>query len=359
MPFVSFFGLIGNILSIRILNSRHSSLDLNNSFTNLLICLAVYDTVFLIFANSMYAVSAALHPEESSLQIQAAPYVIPLTNIALTGSVYSVVAVTVERFTTLKQDNRRIWKGRILIIFIVVFSILYNVVKFFELTVQRNETQNINETSYMTMDTEEKIQAEWIIKPTWLRIHPLYSLLYIVFGNFLVMSLLPMSSLIVLNTLVYKMIKRSNRIHNSISRRHRRDDTMAAMLFTLVVIFILCHAPRLILNIFEAFQMLHFGTIVIWPDWADVLTRCNHLMLVINSSVNIIIYTAKDFKFRVALGNLLFCRQEEQTRIYRRKVVGVDEHASDVVSLADSLSGATNEVEVIRKNVQSTNAENV
>ena len=35
----------------------------------------------------------------------AAPYIIPLTHMAMTGSVYSVVAITVERFTTLKQIN--------------------------------------------------------------------------------------------------------------------------------------------------------------------------------------------------------------------------------------------------------------
>ena len=39
--------------------------------------------------------------------------------------------------------------------------------------------------------------------------------------------------------------------------------------------------------------MVHYGTIQFWPVWADNLTRLNHLMLVVNSSINIIIYTAK------------------------------------------------------------------
>ena len=36
----------------------------------------------------------------------AVPYVIPLTNMAMTGSVYTVVAITVERYTTLKQIHK-------------------------------------------------------------------------------------------------------------------------------------------------------------------------------------------------------------------------------------------------------------
>ena len=48
---------------------------------------------------------------------------------------------------------------------------------------------------------------------------------------------------------------RSTLIHNSISKSHRRDTTMAAMLFTIVITFLLCHSTRLGLNIYEAVQV--------------------------------------------------------------------------------------------------------
>ena len=104
-------------------------------------------------------------------------------------------------------------------------------------------------------------------------------------------------------------------IHNSMSKSHRRDSTMAILLFSIVIVFLCCHTARLVLNVYEAvqvgrwiirhllsklvklmiykFQMVHYGTIQFWPAWADNLTRLNHLMLVVNSSVNILIYTAK------------------------------------------------------------------
>ena len=71
------------------------------------------------------------------------------------GSVYTVVAITIERFTTLRGENDKViinlgtrelmcnffffqslFKGRTMIVFIVAFSILYNLVKFFELTTE-------------------------------------------------------------------------------------------------------------------------------------------------------------------------------------------------------------------------------
>ena len=78
--------------------------------------------------------------------------------------------------------------------------------------------------------------------------------------------------------------------------------------------------------------MLTYGTIKDWGGWADCLTRWNHLMLVINSSSNIVIYVAKvtlnhspikfrtkqsdicvwqDFKFRQALYDSLTCQLGE------------------------------------------------
>ena len=111
MPTISILGLLGNVLSVHILHSRHSGLDLHTSFTNLLICLAVFDSLFLVCANSVYAVSAIMWPAQSSTQMLAAPYIIPLTNMAMTGSVYTVVAITVKRYTTLKQTAKDKLKG--------------------------------------------------------------------------------------------------------------------------------------------------------------------------------------------------------------------------------------------------------
>jgi len=315
MPATSVFGLIGNIVSIHILHSSRNDLNLIKSFTNLLICLAVFDSIFLVLANTVYSYSAIIWPKQSTIQMVSAPYIIPLTHMALTGSVYSVVAITVERFVTLRRISKPKYSGRLLILFIIFFSVLYNFIRFFEFTVVWEVPDDVEYRNYDASEGNfsQTKQAMYIIRPTNLRRHPLYSLLYVVFGNILVMTFVPIVLLVVLNCLIYLMVIKSNNIHNRISRLHRRDSTMAAMLFCIVVVFFVSHSPRLVLNIYEAIQMIRFGTIKFWPEWADILTRVNHFMLVFNSSINIIIYTVKDFKFRRALAGL-FCGEESQRR---------------------------------------------
>ena len=51
---------------------------------------------------------------------------------------------------------------------------------------------------------------------------------------------------------------------------------------------------QVVTNTYEAYQVFsNPGELMSWPPWAEVLCRFNHLMLAINSSINIIIYMAK------------------------------------------------------------------
>ena len=68
---------------------------------------------------------------------------------------------------------------------------------------------------------------------------------------------------------------------------------MAALLSAIVVVFLLCHSSKLITSGYEAYQMVYYGHLIYWPAWAEVLSRWNHFMLAVNSSVNIFIYVIK------------------------------------------------------------------
>ena len=68
---------------------------------------------------------------------------------------------------------------------------------------------------------------------------------------------------------------------------------MAALLFSIVVVFICCHSIKLVTNSYEAYQMLSHGQLLVWPPWAEILSRCNHFMLALNASINIFIYVVK------------------------------------------------------------------
>ena len=65
-----------------------------------------------------------------------APVVIPITRIALTGSVYCTMAISVERYLTVCHPfytASKNWSAKRYIIPILVFAIAYNLPTFFEL----------------------------------------------------------------------------------------------------------------------------------------------------------------------------------------------------------------------------------
>ena len=80
-------------------------------------------------------------------------------------------------------------------------------------------------------------------------------------ADFLVMGLLPMLLLAILNWLIFRAVSSARRHHvtlmaRSSSSSHRRDSTMATLLSGIVLIFVICHTPKAILNIYEVYEVL-------------------------------------------------------------------------------------------------------
>ena len=70
------------------------------------------------------------------------------------------------------------------------------------------------------------------------------------------------------------------------------------MLIFIVVVFIICHCIRSIINTYECIQLAIYGQLKHWPDWIQTLVHVNHFALVVNSSINILIYCCLSSKFR-------------------------------------------------------------
>ena len=84
-----------------------------------------------------------------------------------------------------------------------------------------------------------------------------------------------------------------------------RDQGIAAMLILVVLVFGLCNVIRIVINVYEVRventihieQHLLQVALVIqglgdgdWPDWCSQLSQVSNILLVLNSSVNIVIY---------------------------------------------------------------------
>ena len=86
------------------------------------------------------------------------------------------------------------------------------------------------------------------------------------------------------------------------SRRHL-EDHLAIVFLVIVSAFFICHLPRIILSIHEMWiveitiECARRGKYS-FPIWAIIFNKFSHLLLVINSSINCLIYCLLSSKFR-------------------------------------------------------------
>ncbi len=93
------------------------------------------------------------------------------------------------------------------------------------------------------------------------------------------------------------------RQNNSASRHH------ALLLFSVVLVFLLTNLPRVGIDVFETALLRHPCWSVAWaqsamPKW---ILSANLLMLVLNSSVNFLVYSMQSPHFRKALRKRFCC----------------------------------------------------
>jgi len=288
---VSIFGIVGNIACISVFSSK--SVDLKPSFANILKCLSIYDICLLSGMVAMYGLPIICPPYDLHVKPHLIPLVLPLSQVALTGSVYSVVVVATERYFNICRPFSTNWgnvcEGGGYIISVVLFSFVYNASKFFEF-----------ETTYYQEVAGDNSSYVAAVQLTALRNNLVYNTVYIVI-NTIVMGVFPLSALIFLNWRIISAMTAATRRHNNIASLKRRDRAMSALLTGVVIVMVVCHTPKTLVNLHESYQMLSYGQLPHEPLWGRIMIKFSHLLLTLSSAVNILIYSYKDFKFRAVL----------------------------------------------------------
>ena len=256
-------GIIGNCLLIKLFMKTGAKLN----FHRLMIALAVYDNIYVALCILLFAVPEVFEGYKiQGYHFYVVPFVLPIIQIALTGSVYCTVGISLERYLTVCHPfyvSRKRWSSRRYIIPIAIFSFVYNITRFFELRTKyvpfepglchnitfpnlQNTTEEAGSTSDMngtlsnlnssipehgcvtyTDETEIPSQIyEYTNVLTPLRANPLYYSVYIIGLNFIFNGLLPFTFIISLNVLLYKQLKISRK-QNPSFRAHSLP--MAAM----------------------------------------------------------------------------------------------------------------------------------
>ena len=118
----------------------------------------------------------------------------------------------------------------------------------------------------------------------------------------MLLGLIPFFLLLILNAKIYHQISRQNSF--------KRDRNYAIILLMITALFLICHSPRLVLNIYETLQFEHVSNCGP-PIWAQIFSIfSNGLFPIINSSANLIIYSYAEPKFLRSLLELLKCRRD-------------------------------------------------
>ena len=310
---VGAFGVIFNIIAILVLLSKEMS---GNRFNNLVICLAVVDNIFLL-TSIFYHIGHAFgfQIEHSYLHQRIfASIVYPWRGISMCCSTYITVALALDRYWAVSNPSKykasaRSQTNPVITVLrctlpIFILSILFSVPKFFDLKVEEYVDVKTENTTNSTISS-----TLYFLAGTNLREDRNYVLWYVNVANSFITCFIPLTALTYLNgqlilkrkTFIQRQIeRRQSSFHGSEYRRYsaaslKSHKQQTVILHAIVIVFILCHSLRIVLNINEWVTMedqikaREFGC----PNfrlWSSLATPLSHLLLQINSGANFFIY---------------------------------------------------------------------
>ena len=372
-------GIVGFVLnSIALLVLSTPSMR-GNFFNLLLIVLAIFDNLYLSCEISEVFRHRVRTPAYEHQYIFA-NIIYPVRSIFMYSSILMTMALAHERYQAMKNPanyrkrsespniNKRLFYY---LVPVLIFSTVYYLPKCFDLDVDEiikcsggNEIIN-NHTHIITTPIDEGLTNDsapyinctktYTLIPTKLRINHYYVLWYINISNLLLTAIIPFSFLLYTNCRIYLALKDFMQRQPSIRRassqlRRKRDcekedremrtrarraslwlggivltqrtraneSKKTIILFSIVIIFIVCHSLRIVLNIEE---FLNLAKLIKISDkacensstfWVEIATPINQLLLIINSSCNFFIYSFFDSAFQKSLNQSIIFRRSNR-----------------------------------------------
>ena len=168
--------------------------------------------------------------------------------------------------TKLRRDN---------FTFCSVFKCILLYSRFLELKLEPcyDQEHGINRTKY---------------SPTDMRLDTNYITAYITWMYLVFMYFIPFSTLAVFNLMTWQEMRRAIARRSQLTSQEQKEHNLATMLLVVVLVFFVCNLLPLVVNILELIGMDHYSP----------LANVSNTLVVVNSSVNILIYCIFGKKFR-------------------------------------------------------------
>ncbi|CAI4229539.1 unnamed protein product [Auanema sp. JU1783] len=288
LPAVCIPGVCAAALSAVIFaRMRQTSLEV------LLCGLSIFDVLLLTCTLLIYPAIHSCGQQENQMNSlvchffwKSALLTFPISVIAQTGSVWTCVAVTLDRFIAVSYPIRK----RVLctpntslavLLGVTFFSVIFKIPAFLEI--------QLNEAGVL-VDTD-------------LRKNQLYQKIYMTYLYTAIIVVVPWTIIIVLNVIVIRKVRIAYQIqanmtlcrpNNSRCRREEGERKVTVMATVMTGIFILCNIPPTLCNSVESFL----------PDLKQnfrPIIPLSNLLVCVNSASNMLIYCVFNQKFRRAV----------------------------------------------------------
>ena len=304
-------GVLGNAFAISTLMRK----NMRNNFNKLIIALSLFDTTNLLvtlvhiftYATEAYALVFAY-------------FLVPGSAFAERASIYMTVAIACQRFLAVrypfKYGRKSLHQVPIYVVSVFTLALITIIPIFFEFTVEygnfdydyeelaHNETTHTeishNETTHNATNEVEMGMEQLYVFPTDMKMSIEYKV-YEAFGGLIIFGIIPFALLACFYIGIYKEIKASNSRTGGLDSNEenkKKEATLAKTFAAFVVTFFVCYTPQHVYRIYEIIlsnQTIRCGRLPFSALYALEITQ---MLIVLNSAINVVIYTAVNNQFR-------------------------------------------------------------